>query len=202
LKAGYSLQRTEVTVGKKKQRKCVSAVGKSTSATQFSLNAPAGRSFPRTGPEIVTTQSQPGGGDAQPTQQAPTATLDACGNKVGSDPSVPVTFVLRSPDSMIYYLGEIVRATVFDEEGSATKRKIQIRLTNGRKVDLFRVERGTSLSSAIAVDFQGSTYTIPPIYPRDDHRSTQVITLINQLIALQKEASSAPSLPPVTVIAN
>ncbi|NOT40997.1 MAG: hypothetical protein HOP13_10935 [Alphaproteobacteria bacterium] len=205
LKAGFVLKRFAVPrpmPNDPKHTECALAVGKLISATTFQVDPPATENG-----ELDTTalfsitenfvRSLPNkdGAVRLTIAGAGTSASDGCTEKAQVAP--PMAFYLRSPDSMIYYLGEIVRASRVVENGT-TVAPVKVKSSKG-PIDLFRVLRGDD-SAAVSVDFQGATYSIPPTYPADDHRSTQVMTLLNQLITLQKEAGSAPSLPPVTVI--
>lgn len=105
-------------------------------------------------------------------------------------------FTTRSLDSMLYYLGENVRAN-----GAVT-----IWSGGGRmkEMPLFLVERG-GWSALVSVSYRGGSYAIPDQCAGDDtceqsHRSLQVLSLLNQVWGLQKEASEAPSVPVVSVI--
>lgn len=205
LKAGFVLKRFAVPRPLPKDPKhteCALAVGKLISTTTFQVDPPSKGGFIPDTSELIAinknfARSLPNkdGVVRLTIEGAGTSVGDDCAEKTQEAP--PMAFYLRSPDSMIYYLGEIVRASQVVENGT-TVAPVKVRSSKG-PVDLFRVLRGDN-SAAISVDFQGTTYSIPPTYPADDHRSTQVITLLNQLITLQKDAGSAPSLPPVTVI--
>jgi hypothetical protein len=60
----------------------------------------------------------------------------------------------------------------------------------------------------VSVDFEGTSYSISnpcadPETCRDDagrHRSLQVLALLNQIWGLQKEETSLPLVPTVTVV--
>jgi hypothetical protein len=132
---------------------------------------------------IVTTESLP--------------TCAETASAIASTGTKPVfRFTTRSLDSMLYYLGEDVRA------GSA----VTIWSGSGRmrEIPLFLVQRGTS-DALVEIDYRGGSYSIPDQCAGDDtceqnHRSLQVLSLLNQIWGLQKEASEAPSVPVVSVI--
>jgi hypothetical protein len=105
-------------------------------------------------------------------------------------------FTTRSLDSMLYYLGEDVRAgnavTVWSGSGRM------------RELPLFVVRRG-SAAALVSIDYRGDSYGIPDECAGSDtceqnHRSLQILSLLNQIWGLQKEASEAPSVPVVSVI--
>ena len=115
----------------------------------------------------------------------------------GAEPPV-FSFTTRSLDSMLYYLGEDLRAgdSVTIWTGHHAPRLAEI--------PLFMVERGSS-HELVGIDYRGSHYAIPDQCGDDmtceqQHRSLQVLSLLNQIWGLQKEASEAPTVPVVSVI--
>ena len=105
-------------------------------------------------------------------------------------------FSTRSLDSMLYFLGEDVRkngaVTVWTGHGERQ-----------HEMPLFLVESGSS--GLVSIDYRGSTYAIPDQCGNDTgceqhHRSLQVLSLLNQIWGLQKEATEAPTVPVVSVI--
>jgi hypothetical protein len=129
-----------------------------------------------------------------------TPSLPTCAETATAKPSTgakPVfRFTTRSLDSMIYYVGESVRAgnsvTIWTGSGRM------------REMPLFLVERNPS-DELVSIDYRGGHYAIPDQCDGDDtceqsHRSLQVLSLFNQIWGLQKEASEAPSVPVVSVI--
>lgn len=117
-------------------------------------------------------------------------------------PSLPPTFsfTTRSLDSMVYYLGEDLRAGdhVSVWESGADRKQ--------HETQLFSVKPGERGASAlVSAEYRGQTYIIPDECDgRADcdqqHRSLQVLSLLNQLWGLQKEATDAPTVPVVSVI--
>lgn len=85
---------------------------------------------------------------------------------------------VRSIEGIIYYLGELIRAD----------RPATLRDPDGDERLLFGVSRGHG-PAAVGVGYRGERYYIPLIEdgaaPARDDRSLQVISLINQLLALQ-----------------
>lgn len=90
---------------------------------------------------------------------------------------------LRSPQGMIYYLGEIIGARSNRSVRDATKW-------------LFRVETGEIESSVVSVNHQGEIFSIPSS-GRTGHKSMQVLALINQILNLKKKATRLPFVPTV-----
>ncbi|WP_147297639.1 hypothetical protein [Parasphingopyxis lamellibrachiae] len=87
---------------------------------------------------------------------------------------------IRSTQGIIYYLGEILRA----------RYTPLVRDENGSTVLLFNLRQG-SASAAVSVNYRGNRYYLDahggqsvPTAAYDD-RSLQIISLINQLLALQ-----------------
>src|SRR6185295_10675967 len=101
-------------------------------------------------------------------------------------------------DSMLYYLGENVRA------GSSVTIWAGHRADRQTEIPLFVVRRDAG-AELVSIDYRGGHYAIPDDCAGDDtceqqHRSLQVLSLLNQIWGLQKEASEAPSVPVVSVI--
>jgi hypothetical protein len=116
----------------------------------------------------------------------------------------------RSTEGMIYYLGEMARVETSSSSGSVA-RSAEMYAKEG--VPLFLVRRGPPpRSELISAQFGGATYYIPSpcleenCSERPDafemplHRSHDVLTLVEQMWGLQKEASAIPAAPAVTVI--
>ena len=117
---------------------------------------------------------------------------------------VPVT---RSPDSMLYYLGEVARAN-FDNQSSILIAK---ETPDGlEQRGLFIVAKGDGGDAAqVTVSYDGQSYFIPrsvpaatPQSPWGNHRSMQTIAFVNQAFGLLKEASVPPVIPTFTVLPN
>lgn len=88
----------------------------------------------------------------------------------------------RSTDGIIYYLGELVRqnvdATISYRANPADPASAMRRMT------LFRAERTAHPDDAVRVEHRGTTYALR-LDPVGNDRSLTVLTLIDQLIALQ-----------------
>ena len=152
-------------------------------------------------PEMPTTCSE------QVTQDRAAKKLaDSCKAKkakntvVSNECKDPPTFAVttRSLDSMLYYLGEDLRANgsvkVWEKDGQESYA-----LFDAKHDD-------QSDSTLVEVQYRGNRWVIPSIckdtvnYCEQTHRSLQVLSLLNQIWGLQKEASETPTVPVVSVI--
>lgn len=107
---------------------------------------------------------------------------------------------IRSPEAILYYLGEITR--LYERKG------IIVPIIKGRRrgeiLFFARKADGSPAATNLRVTFNGTTYVIPktdPIKGKDRRvRSMHVLSLLNQLFALHKEADELPSARAVTVV--
>jgi hypothetical protein len=125
-----------------------------------------------------------------------------------------VTFVLRSPEALIYYLGELTRL-----ENRATSPLTPYVCIQGKYQPLFVARlTGTCGEGLVAADTGRERYSIPPTSlanatdscaagsldlrtPEcEGGRSMQALRLLNQIISLQKSAKDNPSTALVRVI--
>lgn len=108
-------------------------------------------------------------------------------------------FYLRSPAGILYYLGEILRAD----------KEVLINIDKTKSANLFAVHKGeeNNVTPSVAVVYEGIRYfvagqVLPPraagAYSSD--RSMQVLSLIEQLIDLQKKGEIVPVTGVVNVI--
>jgi hypothetical protein len=112
-------------------------------------------------------------------------------------------FFFRSPEGIMYYLGEILRT----EADKGYMPMIQV-CELKPPVPLFVVnKRSTSdNSSAVSVDYEGSKYSIPanPATGADTgcsgDRSMHVLTFVSQLIAGQRAGMNVPVTGAVTAV--
>jgi hypothetical protein len=120
---------------------------------------------------------------------------------VGSGDKPEYRIFLRSPEGVLYYLGEILRA-------ETEKDYIPLIEVCREKppVPLFVVSKSTGdSSSVISVDYDGSSYSIPgsPAGPDSSctgDRSMHVLTFISLLIAEQKAGMNVPVTGAVTAV--
>jgi hypothetical protein len=110
---------------------------------------------------------------------------------------------LRSPEGILYYLGEILRSEV--DQGYVP----MIEVCESRPpVPLFVVKKsgGNENFSVVTVDYEGSKYSIPGNLATDpdsgcsEDRSMQVLTFVSQLIAGQKAGMNVPVTGAVTAV--
>jgi hypothetical protein len=115
------------------------------------------------------------------------------------------TIYLRSPEAILYYLGEILRAE--NKTGNPNIAMINVshdpsavpsaRLFYARVMDEDEIPY-------VSVDYEGTTYVIPKDPDSDDRfradRSMHVLSLVSQLIGLQKKVEESPTTGVVNVI--
>jgi hypothetical protein len=117
-----------------------------------------------------------------------------------------VTVITRSADAALYYLGEIIEAQLEANGDPGLMPTILTAFPDPKPAALFAITRNETLSGApLSIDYAGDTFAIPPAnwVPGGNlrgHRSMQVIALMNQVFALHKKGSTAPSVVPVTVL--
>jgi hypothetical protein len=95
---------------------------------------------------------------------------------------------LRSPESSIYYLGEIARW-----QRDNPTRPIEIQMGSKRstkKEKFFVMNQGDASTASLVTSFEGITYSIPR--SNDAGRSHHVLSLLTQLIALQNKGTEIP----------
>ena len=97
-----------------------------------------------------------------------------------------VRLFVRSPEAILYYLGELVR--VQDAEGYVPSIE---------GAPIFRVTRGEAADAFVSVEYDGVRYSVGS-GARD--YSSQSLSLASLLISLQKEASELPITAPIRLI--
>jgi hypothetical protein len=100
-----------------------------------------------------------------------------------------VHIVLRSAQSVIYYLGEYARASLNDDR--------RYTLRNGQ--DVIAVRRGREAGAFLRARLNGVTYSVPGD-PEQHGRTPTVIDLAQQLFNLQKSAKDKPTTETVRLI--
>jgi hypothetical protein len=124
-----------------------------------------------------------------------TTTESACKTKV----------YLRSPEAMLYYLGEVVRRSVHPEAASYSPPDVEITYSDGSSRPLFKVRTmgDDGQNPVVAVTYDGTRYFIP----RESHtsRGTRPLTLetlklVAQLFSQQKDSTELPVTGVVNVI--
>jgi hypothetical protein len=107
---------------------------------------------------------------------------------------------LRSPEAILYYLGELVRV-----ENSKTGFMLMLYEDGPYPAKLFYALKVTTNDKAhcVSVDYEGDRYVIPQVPDSNgyctDH-SMHVLSLVSQLIGLQKEVEETPVTGVVSVI--
>lgn len=107
-----------------------------------------------------------------------------------------VRITTRSPDGMLYYMGEVARALLPLHEGQPPQA-VTLRSGTGKRRALLALVEGDLPGAAARVDYEGVTYSVPR---GDDHVTMQAFELLQQVFALYNRASVTPSTTAVTVV--
>jgi hypothetical protein len=110
--------------------------------------------------------------------------------------SLQIGMTTRSPDGMLYYMGEVARALLPIDAGEASQI-VTLRGDDGKPHTLMNLIQGDISDPAVRVSYHGTTYSVPR---GDDHLTMQAFELLEQVFALYNRASSAPSTTAVTVV--
>jgi hypothetical protein len=108
--------------------------------------------------------------------------------------------ILRSPEGILYFLGEIVRKEL------SSKYIPSVEICKGNEAPLFIVRPATLADSNpyLKVEYDGKTYVIPRQNTDGDlctgQRSMHALSLLSQLIGMQKSAKDLPSTQSVRII--
>ena len=100
-----------------------------------------------------------------------------------------MTASLRSPDSILFYLGAYVR------EGGADADVLIGDAASGRFMSVFEI--GGCTDAPVETEFEGECYGIPR---GGDHVSIKVVAFLHQVFGLNKRAVEPPSSGTVRVI--
>ena len=107
---------------------------------------------------------------------------------------VNARLVLRSPEAMVYYLGELVRyqnsngkALLFPD-GAARERDFT----------LFDMPVAEPDKTVFKFDYQGETYYVPPY--RASNRTVHVMSLMTQIMGLQNRGTTSPATANVRIV--
>ncbi len=125
------------------------------------------------------------------------------GARLSSEYKSPYRIHLRSPEGILYYLGEILRAET--EKDFTPMIKV---CESGPPVPLFVVRKSmdNDEAPAVAVDYEGTRYVVPrgsfsdSADPCRVDRSMHVISLVSQLISLHKSSEHIPVTGVVSVV--
>ena len=105
---------------------------------------------------------------------------------------------LRSPQGMLYFLGQIARGYFHD--GTLPKKPDGAPGLFGRGVSLFAVwKEQEDGMTALSVEYEGETYNVSA---KDNNLSMLSLNLISQLISLLKDPKNIPASRNITIIAN
>ena len=107
-----------------------------------------------------------------------------------------IAITTRSPDGMIYYLGEVARALLPLDPGK-TPMPVTVRSGSGAEHPLMLIETGDDDDAVASVDFEGETYSIRQ---GTGDLTLQTFELLQQIFALYNKAPSAPATTAVTVV--
>ncbi|HTT96525.1 MAG TPA: hypothetical protein VMF58_00630 [Rhizomicrobium sp.] len=110
--------------------------------------------------------------------------------------SLQIGITTRSPDGMLYYMGEVARALLPIDAGE-TSQTVTLRGDDGKPHTLMNMVEGDISDPAVRVTYHGTTYSVPR---GDSHLTMQAFELLEQVFALYNRASSAPSTTAVTVV--
>src|SRR5262249_4739780 len=120
------------------------------------------------------------------------------------DFSQPVQLELstRSTEGVIYFLGEIIRRQI--DQGKGT---VKFTYTNHRScerkpifvLERYDVKEATSGRSPLEVKYEGNIYKVPKDQKRAGMTS-EVLSVVMQLIALHKSAKSLPTSSVFTLV--
>ena len=110
--------------------------------------------------------------------------------------NLQIGITTRSPDGMLYYMGEVARALLPLDPGQMPQQ-VELRGDNGKQLALLSLVNGDLSDPAVRVSYRGTTYSVPR---GGDHVTMQAFELLEQVFALYNRASSAPSTTAVTVV--
>jgi hypothetical protein len=126
----------------------------------------------------------------------------------GTDNSLTISYTPRSLESIVYYLGEVVRRE-YGEPGSSYAPVTFLSWSPDDEIyneELFRVEKGIPPKDALAKTIElGQAYYVPALcascsweYP--DHSSGMILEMLSQIWGINKQQTNPPVVVPVSVI--
>jgi hypothetical protein len=131
---------------------------------------------------------------------------------VGNGDTTVQQFVLRSPQAMLYYLGQLSRAQ--NSKWAGQSWPLQIRLADGSDAVLFQMHKrsdGVDADATVAVQYAGQTFAVPRgkgegkgngqdggKEPQD--RSMTVLALMQLILGLQDKGAEAPAASSVRLV--
>ncbi|HEX4532984.1 MAG TPA: hypothetical protein VH000_02040 [Rhizomicrobium sp.] len=132
----------------------------------------------------------------QAQQSANTARMHGISDECQQHSTIQIAMTTRSPDGMLYYMGEVARAELPLHPGESGQT-VYVRNEGGDPRALVKLVAADDADAAVRVHYNGVTYSVPL---GDDHVTMQAIELIEQIFALYNQASTAPSTTAVTVV--
>ncbi|NML18747.1 hypothetical protein [Azohydromonas caseinilytica] len=172
----------------------------STSCDQYKFRTGAAQDQSRVVSSMVATSragvDRPEAGEAQGATTragAPVPSAPAAGAPTAAD-KVNARLVLRSPEAMVYYLGELVRQQ--NESGRALLFPGSV----SRDADfvLFDMPLAAPARSVFSFEYQGDTYHVPRYAL--DNRTVHVLSLLTQIIGLQNRGTTSPATANVRIV--
>lgn len=122
--------------------------------------------------------------------------------RAGAAPSASYAiFNLRSPEAMLYYLGEIARSQAEHPETQGPFIRFRPRPDDpGTPAVLFRVHSGAAGpgTAPVSVTYRGVSYWLPPSGEND--RSMHTLSLVHQVLLLQNKGAETPGTTNVRIL--
>lgn len=109
-------------------------------------------------------------------------------------------FNLRSPEAVLYYLGEIARRQEAQPEFDGPRIRFRAQLDEDEKgAVLFRLRKGGSADGeGVSIQWRGHHYSVSQTSVED--RSTHTLSFIHQLMMLQNKGAEAPATSNIRII--
>ncbi|WP_298232464.1 hypothetical protein [uncultured Azohydromonas sp.] len=136
---------------------------------------------------VATTRA--GVGRETPAEQA-----EAAGTAAANAAKLSARLVLRSPEAMVYYLGEVVRWQ------NLNRRPLLFPdgPTRERDFMLFDMPTADPGRTVFKFDYQGETYHVPPY--ASGNRTVHALSLLTQIIGLQNRGTTSPATANVRIV--
>src|SRR6185312_8616311 len=99
-------------------------------------------------------------------------------------PSLDIAITTRSPDGMIYYMGEVARA-LLPLHPEQAPHDVTVRSASGKRRALLALVESDASDAATRVEYHGRTYSVPR---GDGHVTMQAFELLQQVFALYNRA--------------
>lgn len=165
---------------------------------------PVADTLKRIGKALSTLSISVGGPGDKPRQPGKTADRKAPQPQGEAGPAIAeARLVLRSTQSMIYYLGELSR---YQNATDATRiDPVALRIGRDRTAYLFRMQCCEPLpGAAVDVDYRGKHFSVPPYTATagsaHEDRSVQTLALLSLVYTLQNRSAAPPAVSNVRVL--